>query len=318
MIVISGALVLVALVLLVIGLLGASLGFVYASIGVSLASGLILVVGILQRRKQQPDADGVQDAAGLGTPVRAAEKAPRGDLAVETDTVALPAEFTRPAGTGPLSPTDGPELSGLVLVVAGRPRYHVEGCRYLTGKQPESVEVADARRDDFTACGVCKPDEHLVPAPAAAATVPEIVKQAPVRAVRTAQAPVAAQLSGIKAAPAKAAPVKAAPVKAAAAKKAAVTAAPVKAGPAKKAATKTAPVKAAVSKAAAAKVVPAKQAATTAKAAPTKRSGVIVIPDRGKFHTAACRYVRGAEDTLELTKAAAVKQGYDACGVCKP
>ena len=53
MIVISGALVLVALVLLIIGLVSTSLGFVYASIAVSVVSFVFLLVGILQRRGEQ-------------------------------------------------------------------------------------------------------------------------------------------------------------------------------------------------------------------------------------------------------------------------
>jgi hypothetical protein len=44
----------------------------------------------------------------------------------------------------------------------------------------------------------------------------------------------------------------------------------------------------------------------------------VVIPDRGKFHRAACRYVRDVPGAQELTKAQATRQGYDACGVCKP
>ena len=50
MIVLSGALVLVALVLLVFGALDRNLPYVYASIGVSLLSLLLLLVGIVQRR----------------------------------------------------------------------------------------------------------------------------------------------------------------------------------------------------------------------------------------------------------------------------
>jgi len=43
-----------------------------------------------------------------------------------------------------------------------------------------------------------------------------------------------------------------------------------------------------------------------------------VIPDRNKYHTADCRYVRGADGVQVLTKVAATRAGYDACGVCKP
>jgi len=81
---------------------------------------------------------------------------------------------------------------------------------------------------------------------------------------------------------------------------------------------KKAPAKAAPAKASSVQAAPLKTAAKKAAAAPVKRGGVIVIPDRGKYHTPDCRYVRGAEGTLELTKAAATKQGYQPCGVCNP
>ncbi|HWH28642.1 MAG TPA: hypothetical protein VNU26_06705, partial [Mycobacteriales bacterium] len=63
MIVISGALVLVALVLLVLGLTMTDLNFVYGSIAVSLISFVFLVIGILQRRGEQP-AEAGATAAG--------------------------------------------------------------------------------------------------------------------------------------------------------------------------------------------------------------------------------------------------------------
>ncbi|MCW2667993.1 MAG: hypothetical protein JWN57_2955, partial [Frankiales bacterium] len=59
-------------------------------------------------------------------------------------------------------------------------------------------------------------------------------------------------------------------------------------------------------------------ASSPAGAAAGKRGTVVVIPDRGRFHRAECRYVRGAGDAVELTKAAASRQGYQACGVCHP
>lgn len=56
MIVISGVLVLVALILLVIGVTMQELDFVYASIVVSLVSLVFLVIGILQRRGSSSSA----------------------------------------------------------------------------------------------------------------------------------------------------------------------------------------------------------------------------------------------------------------------
>ena len=56
MIVISGALVLVALVLLILGITLPGLSYVYASIVVSLVSGVFLGIGILLRRGDRSDA----------------------------------------------------------------------------------------------------------------------------------------------------------------------------------------------------------------------------------------------------------------------
>jgi hypothetical protein len=45
---------------------------------------------------------------------------------------------------------------------------------------------------------------------------------------------------------------------------------------------------------------------------------VVVIPDRDRFHTPTCRFVKGVAGTESLTRAQAGKQGFQACGVCKP
>jgi hypothetical protein len=265
-IVISGALVLVALVLLVIGLVGPSLGFVYASIGASLAAFAFLVIGVLQRRKEEAVVDGAPASAA---DIAAAIRTPDTASAVEV-----------PSASG---------LAGEVLVVEGRPRYHVAGCRYLTGKDARGVEVGQARADGYTACGVCKPDEALASAPAQVeepvpaddshvAIVEPAAEVAPAVAKATAK-----RTPARAAAPAKAAKAAAPARKAATAAKAAAPAR--KAAPAAKAAAK-APAKAAKAPAkAAAKAVtktaakaPAKAAAkkapakTAAKQAPAKKA----------------------------------------------
>ena len=235
MIVISGALVLVALVLLVIGLLQHPLGYVYASIAVSLAAFGFLIRGIVQRRGEisGPVGDpGVTPPPtfGAGTPgsnvvttnpsrgrTEAPEPAePPADApnADALDADALNAEppnteppnteppnteppNTEPPSTEPPS-NDAPdplgpgtsataatgsvqqpdaepeppvehgldsatvdELAGSVLIMSGRPRYHVPGCRDLLGTDAAEVDVRDARHEGFTPCGVCRPDQAL-------------------------------------------------------------------------------------------------------------------------------------------------------------
>lgn len=317
MIVISGALVAVAFVLLVIGLFTPELDFVYASIAVSAAAFVFLIIGIFQRRGE------VTEAADATSPTVALADASAEGSSVTT----IPTSRETPAA----SDTDTGALSGTVLVVADRPRYHVAGCRYLAGKDAEEVEVSEARAEGFTPCGVCKPDAHLATATSAdsvldtdedgelvhepAASVEKADALAQEDAVVAAPAPRRGTAAVKKAPATTAAPAKkAAPAKAASASKAA----PTKAAPVKAAAAKAAPAK----KSAPTKAAPAKKAAPTkaAKAAaPARKPGtVVVIPDRGKFHTAECRYVRGVDGAQELTKAQASRQGYDACGVCKP
>jgi hypothetical protein len=310
-IVISGALVLVALVLLVLGLTMTDLDFVYGSIAVSLVSFVFLVIGILQRRGE-PAAGSASDAPAVSD-----------DAAPPAEAVPAASARTRAARRAPEPVDDGvledddadallAEPSGpVVLVVPGRPRYHVEGCRYLAGKDVEEVPV-DLAREDYSPCGVCKPEDALaaedepveevldsgVPgaADAEADLAPEAV--APRRgrgSTRTATAP-AATPARAATAPAKAPAKGAKPAKAAKA-------------PSKAAA------KAAASTPGAA---PAEAPAAAPAKASARRGRVVVIPDRGKFHAPDCRFVRDALGTEELTRTQAGKQGYAPCGVCKP
>ena len=303
MIVISGALVLVALVLLVIGLVSTSLPFVYASIAVSVVSFVFLLIGILQRRgEQSPEA---QTAGEAGTPATAD---------VEGVTAIIPAG-SRAAADPPAEPeSESAQVSGTVLVVAGRPRYHVSGCRYLTGKDPDEVDVQSARDEGFTACGVCKPDSVLAEETAAE---PHPQPDAEIPAAEPDEEPAAAavpQPRGARAAD----PVKAArkTTRATPTKAPGRTPATSAAQPATKSAPRKAPVKTAAK--APSKAAAAAAASTPAAASASRTGNVVVIPDRGKYHKSECRYVRDVPEAEELSKAAARRQGYDACGVCKP
>ena len=68
---------------------------------------------------------------------------------------------------------------------------------------------------------------------------------------------------------------------------------------------------------------PAAAKASTRAAAPKRTpagasaSEVVVIPDRDKYHKATCRYAKNPS-AMTMQKAAARRQGYKACGVCKP
>lgn len=268
MIVVSGVLVFVALIFLVIGLAGEGLLMIWLSIGTSVVAGVFLLLGALQRRgAPAPAADSGQAGTDMLERVTAVSVRPKEEPAADVVEEAAPAS------------------AGQVAVVPGRPRYHVEGCRFLAGRPDvETVDVEQARSDGYTACGVCKPDAALE----AAATSPEPEPE-PEEIV---EEPVAEEPAE-EAAPA--------PAKRTAAKKTAAAATK----PAKKTA-------------AAAKATAAKPAATKATAAKPAGSQVVVIPDRGKFHTETCRFVKDVPGTVTLTKATAKRQGYAPCGVCKP
>lgn len=54
------------------------------------------------------------------------------------------------------------QLATEVLVVDGRPRYHLAGCVHLLGRQSEPLPVGEAIELGFTPCGLCEPDSALL------------------------------------------------------------------------------------------------------------------------------------------------------------
>lgn len=169
MIVISGALVLISLVLLLTGLLGTGLGFIYASIVVSVLAFVFLLLGILLRRGDPVAADGHSQDVGVA-PHRGG-RPPAGDLAkAEQENVSVAAALPVATADAPEPPPEhdderleeqDADFGGLVFVVQGRPRYHVQGCGYLSGRNVELVDVVDAREEGFSPCGSCRPDASL-------------------------------------------------------------------------------------------------------------------------------------------------------------
>lgn len=273
MIVVSGVLVLVALVFLVVGLAqNSGLGFIYASIIASVVAGVFLLLGALQRRGTvAPVAEGGATSGEMLDRVTAVSVRPR-----ETEEAA-----------GFSSEPEAPQ----VAVVRGRPRYHVDGCRFLAGRPDvEHLDLEEARGEGFTACGVCKPDAALAAAePAPEPATDELVVP---------------DLDD--------APLLEAPKMRPATKTATKTAAK----PAKKAASRTAAASGSSTRATASAGAAAKAPKPASSTASTGQ--VVVIPDRGKFHTETCRFVKDVPGTVNLSKAAAKRQGYTPCGVCKP
>lgn len=304
MIVISGALVAVALLLLVVGLTVTTLNLIYASIAVSGLSLAFLLVGIYQRRGELPVADG---------PAVPAEEPSYPSLSP------LPARPSiEPRRTVAGVPPARPVVADLVLIVVGRPRYHVEGCRYLVGKTAEEVTVEVALSEGFTGCVVCKPADGSGRGPAQAPTgdaqdLPfDLDAVVPLAADRAGAVP-QPRVPAVRRAPVlgrvPAQPVAAEPVPA-------VRTPAVRAAAQPAVAAVLAPAQRPAKRAARAPVLPVSPAPVSP--APVDLDRVVVIADRTKFHVAGCRFVRLAADTSLITRQAAQDQGYLGCGVCKP
>lgn len=302
MIVISGALVLVALVLLVLGVSQSDINLVYGCIVVSLVSLVFLVLGIVQRRGEvlpgmSKTAEPGPGSATATTGAPASSRRTSGDVGDHDDPDA--ADDLRDAD-GPDAEMDGnavarggadgpaPAVAGAVLVVANRPRYHVDGCRYLAEKQAQEVDVVDAREAGFTACGVCKPDARL------GATAGEPPVGFATDDPRPDDAP-EETLGGEGSSRLDVAP----DIQAAA--------------PASVPAT----ADGSVPSSAGAPAHPAVPPSAAAVPAPTTGQ-VVVIPDRNRYHRPDCRHVRGTAGAEALEISQARKQGYAACGVCRP
>ena len=271
MIVISGGLVLVAIALLIGGLASSGLGLVWASIAVSLLSAIFLAVGVYQRRNEAPTAELAASGAGSSDD----------DLAgVRTVSAAAAASSSagEPAETDNLS-DEAVTAGGTVLVVPGRPRYHVEGCRYLAGKATEERDVTAALDEGFSPCGVCKPDAALATLGATYGDESSASDAGADDSAMTDDSDVTAT-SILSDEPA---------------------------------AKKTAAKKTAAKKTAAKKTAAAGTATKSARAVPM----VIAVADRGKFHRSECRFASAA-GAEEMTKANAKRKGLTACGVCKP
>jgi hypothetical protein len=64
-----------------------------------------------------------------------------------------------------VSPADAARVARMstpVMVVDGRPRYHLAGCVHLLGRDSEPLPVAEAVELGFTPCSLCEPDTSLL------------------------------------------------------------------------------------------------------------------------------------------------------------
>jgi hypothetical protein len=132
---------------------------IWASIVVSAAAALLLIAGAVRERSRRP--------APAGGPMPPPGPPPgRDDLRIAPAAAPAPAPavgaaVAEPAPLAPAAPAPpaASVASGRVLVVAGRPRYHLAGCRYVADRDAQELGLEEARAAGYTACGVCRPDD---------------------------------------------------------------------------------------------------------------------------------------------------------------
>ena len=86
------------------------------------------------------------------SPARA--KAPRKSAKAKEPSVSSPAPEQSPAQASSAESTGADQL---VRVIPGRRRFHVDGCRFLAGRESEEIGLDRARNEGYSACSVCIP-----------------------------------------------------------------------------------------------------------------------------------------------------------------
>lgn len=163
MIILSGVLVVLAIVLLVTGIVTGNTGheiagldglkLIYVSIGISIVSALFLAVGVFMRWKE------LFGTAASQAPAKSTASTRRTARSAKTKARVGASEETQVMLTSP-TVTDVPGET-TVWVVPGRKRYHLDTCRQLAGRDKEELTYVEAREEGFTACTACLPDTAL-------------------------------------------------------------------------------------------------------------------------------------------------------------
>jgi clumping factor A len=84
------------------------------------------------------------------------------DAVVVDDIDEDPADEPLPQRVQPADAVRVSRMTADVLVVDGRPRFHLADCRHLVDKESEPIPVGEAVDLGFTACGLCRPVDVLV------------------------------------------------------------------------------------------------------------------------------------------------------------
>lgn len=193
MIVASLLLILIAVVLLVVGVLGDYNALIVCSIVATMLAAIVLIIGVRQSAASpEPDADDdevgepvrIGEPIRTGEPIRIEEPAGRGSIPSQgaadrrsrAQAGTAPSRLGQTTGEPDEDPPDEPAIQTVspsaaarvamltsdVLVVDGRPRYHVPDCDHLRGRVSEPLPVSEAVELGFTPCALCEPDSALL------------------------------------------------------------------------------------------------------------------------------------------------------------
>jgi hypothetical protein len=103
----------------------------------------------------------VESRAERAEPTAAADAAsPAGDAEPEYDDD--PPDEPAPQAVSAADAAKVARMSTEVLVIDGRPRYHLPGCLVLLGRESQPLPVSEAVALDFTPCSLCEPANALL------------------------------------------------------------------------------------------------------------------------------------------------------------
>lgn len=85
-----------------------------------------------------------------------------GEAGAEFAVVDIPPDEPDAQRVAPATAARVARLTTDVMVIDGRPRYHLSTCPHLVGRESEPLPVAEAVELGFTPCGRCEPDDRLL------------------------------------------------------------------------------------------------------------------------------------------------------------
>lgn len=162
MIAASALLVVVAFVTLILGIFQTGLGLIWVSIASSVGAAITLLLGVVQSRPKVAVAGG----PGVGEPAQGAAVLERPEAppwqpepeASETTAVLEPVAEAEPEPPARApAPRRRTSAEATVVVIPDRDKYHKETCRYARSPAAMTLTKAQARRQGYKQCGICKP-----------------------------------------------------------------------------------------------------------------------------------------------------------------